>query len=75
MTSTPVLSALAARDRHHSALHSTAQGLSGYRTGMADPEHPQKPDTKIITGGRRKALTGVDADRLLDVYKTAHPRA
>ena len=22
-----------------------------------------------------KALTGVDADRLLDVYKTAHPRA
>ncbi len=25
---------------------------------MADPEHPQKPDTKIITGGRRKALTG-----------------
>lgn len=25
---------------------------------MADPKHPQKPDTQIITGGRRKALTG-----------------
>lgn len=25
---------------------------------MADPEHPQKTDTKIVTGGRRKALTG-----------------
>lgn len=25
---------------------------------MAEPKHPQKPDTKIITGGRRKALTG-----------------
>ena len=25
---------------------------------MVDPKHPQKPDTKIITGGRRKALTG-----------------
>ena len=25
---------------------------------MADPEYPQKTDTKIVTGGRRKALTG-----------------
>ena len=32
--------------------------INGYRTGMADPKHPQKPNTKIITGGRRKALTG-----------------
>lgn len=25
---------------------------------MAEPKHPQKPDTRIVTGGRRKALTG-----------------
>lgn len=25
---------------------------------MAEPKHPQQPATKIVTGGRRKALTG-----------------
>lgn len=25
---------------------------------MADSKHPKKPDTRIVTGGRRKALTG-----------------